>query len=127
MTRPLPNTRKENRLSHRNSPSPFPQTSVLPWGYRLDRGGLRMLRRILATALPVMLGAALIAVGPVRADDLHRNGFSGRDPFWVKGDANIHFEEKAHKISDEKARNATTSEYIKVEAKPAPGSTDAEY
>ena len=87
-----------------------------------------MFRRTFTAALPVLLGVAIISVGPgLRADDLHRNGFSGRDAFWVRGDANIHFEEKSHKISDEKARNATTSEYIKIEAKPAPGSTDAEF
>ena len=46
----------------------------------------------------------------------HRNGFAGRDTFLVQADANVKFEEKAHRISDEHCKNAPTSEYVKIEA-----------
>lgn len=75
-------------------------------------------------ALAVVLGTGL---GQQQPQLVHRNGFAGKTPFWVKGDANIHFDEKAQKITDAVARNATTSEYIKIEANPAPGATDAEF
>src|SRR5476649_1104814 len=90
----------------------------------------RMRLRFAAVATLAMLLAILAAVSPAPAQQqqlVHRNGFAGKDPFWVRGDANIHFEEKAQKITDTAARNATTSEYIKIEANPAPGSIDAEF
>ena len=86
--------------------------------------------RFAAVASLAMLLAILAAISPAPAQQaqlVHRNGFSGKDPFWVRGDANIHFEEKAQKITDTAARNATTSEYIKIEANPAAGSIDAEF
>ena len=79
--------------------------------------------------LAVLL-AILAAIGPAEAQQqvlVHRNGFAGKDPFWLRGDSNIHFDEKAQKITDTAARNATTSEYIKIEANPKPGATDVEF
>jgi hypothetical protein len=80
---------------------------------------------------PAVLTGLLLAVAfaPVRADDrVHRDGFArNSDPAWEKGDANIHFDEKAHKIDDTHARAAGTAEYIKIEANPAPGAVSAEY
>jgi len=84
--------------------------------------------RFAAVAGLAFLLSVLVALRPAQAQQLvHRNGFAGKDPFWVRGDANIHFDEKAQKITDTAARNATTSEYIKIEANPAPGATDAEF
>ena len=85
-----------------------------------------MLFRALPPAAAVALAAVLVAVAPGSAADGHRNGFAGKTPFFVRGDANIQAEEKAHAIDDRHARNAGTSEYIKIEANPAPG-TDAEF
>ena len=77
---------------------------------------------------PVSLLAVLVAVTPAAAQaSIHRNGFGGRDPFWAAADANIKFDEKAHKISDEHCKNAPTSEYIKIDANPPAGAVDAEY
>ena len=82
-------------------------------------------------ALPavVALLAVVVAVLPSRADDrVHRDGFAkNSDVAWVRGDANIHFTEKANDISDVHARNAGTAAHIKIEANPAPGATSAEY
>jgi len=86
--------------------------------------------RFAAVAGLAVLLAILTAIGPAVAQQqvlVHRNGFAGKDPFWVRGDSNIHFDEKAQKITDTAARNATTSEYIKIEANPKPGATDAEF
>jgi hypothetical protein len=80
--------------------------------------------------LPAVVAVLLIIILiPVRGDDrIHRDGFAkNSDPAWFRGDANIHFIEKTHKIDDEHARNAGTSELIKIEANPAPGATSAEY
>jgi hypothetical protein len=85
-----------------------------------------MLFRAFPPAATVALLAVLVAVTPGRAADGHRNGFAGKTPFFVRGDANIHADEKSHAIDNRHARNAGTSEYIKIEANPAPG-TDAEY
>lgn len=85
-----------------------------------------MLFRAFPPAAAFALVAVLVAVAPASAADAHRNGFAGKMPFFVRGDANIHAEEKAHAIDDRHARNAGTSEYIKIEANPAPG-TDAEF
>ena len=85
-----------------------------------------MLFRAFPPAAAVALVAVLVAVAPGSAADGHRNGFAGKTPFFVRGDANIHADEKSHSIDDRHARNAGTSEYIKIEANPAPG-TDAEY
>lgn len=79
-------------------------------------------RTYLAAVPLVLLGTA---VG--LADTIHRNGFAGRETFWVRADANVAFQELAHRISDEHCKNAPTSEYIKIEANPPPGSIDEEW
>jgi len=83
---------------------------------------------VLAAGLLVLLGIG-VALSPATGADerVHRNGFGGKETYWVRGDANIHFDETSHKISDEHARNALTSEYIKIEAKPKPGAKDVEF
>jgi hypothetical protein len=82
-------------------------------------------------ALPAVVAALVLVLTliPIRADDrIHRDGFAkNSEPAWIRGDANIHFTEKAHKIDDGHARNAGTSEQIRIEANPAPGATSAEY
>ena len=80
---------------------------------------------LIATVVALTPAQLQVSAGP--PEIIHRNGFGGKDPYWVRGDGNIHFDEKAHKISDEHARNALTSEYIKVEANPKAGAVDAEF
>lgn len=69
--------------------------------------------------------AALIADGTKR--HYHRDGFAGRQPVWNKGDSNCHFEEKDHRIVSDRYYNAPSSEYVKIDAKPAAGGVDTEY
>ena len=73
--------------------------------------------------------ALVCAGGIAHADDTttHRNGFAGRNPYFVRGEANIRFDEKLHKISDEHARNAPTSEQIRIEANPPGGAEETEF
>lgn len=78
-------------------------------------------------ALPFILVCLSVAVASVAGEKTHRNGFAGKNTFWVKGDANVPFKEQAHRISDDYCRNAPTSEYIKIEANPPPGSIEVEF
>jgi hypothetical protein len=75
----------------------------------------------------VILAGNLAVIAAADETHIHRNGFAGREPFWIRGDANIRFEEKRHKISDEHARNAPTSELVAIEAHPPGGATEAEF
>ena len=73
--------------------------------------------------------ARRLAADRGRADDTttHRNGFGDRNPYFARGEANVRFEEKLHKISDEHARNAPTSEQIRIEANPPGGAEEAQF
>ena len=55
---------------------------------------------------------------------IYRDGFAGRNPAFVRGDANVKFDEKDHKLSTEHGKSGVTSEYIKIEANPPAGSAD---
>ena len=83
----------------------------------------------------VALSVSVLALGQTPAPApapgltaLHRNGFSAKSTtFFLKGDANIRFEERDHKVSGEHHKSAATSEYVKVEANPPGGATDKEF
>ena len=87
-----------------------------------------MRQRIVGPIAIAILAVAVVAL-PVRpADTTHRDGFPrGGELGWIKGDGNIEFAEKVHQLSTEHARNDETSEYIKIEANPAPGAIKAEF
>ena len=82
---------------------------------------------LLMLATGVVLGLAVAASGQPARPTIHRNGFAGKDVFFRKGDGNIRFDERDHKVSAEHHKSAATSEYIKIEATPPPGSPDAEF
>jgi hypothetical protein len=71
--------------------------------------------------------AALVPAPGQEPKSIYRDGFAGRDPSFVRGDANVKFEEKDHKLSTEHGKSGVTSEYIKIEANPPAGSADAQY
>jgi hypothetical protein len=79
---------------------------------------------LVVVLLVVCVGAIGLSQTP---SAMHRNGFSAKETFFLKGDANIKFEEKDHKVSGEHHKSAMTSEYIKIEANPQPGATEAEF
>ena len=77
------------------------------------RWGFRHLR-----ALLVGLGiAALIGVPFLGAQQLHRNRFEGHNPSWVKGNADLAFDETAHAMSDQGSHDGQRSEFIQINAK----------
>ena len=56
----------------------------------------------------------LVAVAPLRADEIHRNEFAGKNTQFIKGEGNLKVEEKAHELSAERSRSLPTSERIKL-------------
>jgi hypothetical protein len=62
------------------------------------------------------LAAALSLPGVARGQQIHRNGFEGRLPAWIKGGADATFQEIAHETTDLTARTGQKCEYIHVTA-----------
>src|SRR5262245_66305066 len=79
-----------------------------------------------ARYLSAVVGVCLLAC-PAVAQPTHRNIFSGRQTYWVKGDSNVTVEEKDHRTTSEHSRSAPDAEYVKVSSQPKSGVTDAEY
>jgi hypothetical protein len=65
-----------------------------------------------------VLGAipSLILAGSAAGQQVHRNGFEGRDPVWVKGNADVAFHETRHVIADTAAHGGQRSEYLQITA-----------
>jgi hypothetical protein len=76
-----------------------------------------MARRRLAGMVVLGLSASLIGIGPVTAQQIHRNGFETMRMGWLKGGFDAPFEEKAHAISDQVAHDGRHSEYLQFDAK----------
>jgi len=91
----------------------------LPVGERLYGG---IMRRF---ALLLLLPLALAAQDGGR--HFHRDGFAGRQPVWTAGDTNVTVEVKDHRIVVDRYYNAPSSEYLKIDAKPALQGDDADY
>jgi hypothetical protein len=53
-----------------------------------------------------------------RGQQVHRNGFEGRDPVWVKAGADTAFHEIKHEITDRLAHGGQRSEYVQISAEP---------
>ena len=84
--------------------------------------------RFVPPAALVVLAAVLVALAPAQEPkSIYRDGFAGRDPSFVKGDANVKFEEKDHKISNEHGKSGVTSEFIKIESTPPAGAVEAQF
>src|SRR5262245_64424649 len=63
----------------------------------------------------VLLAAGTIAVLAVaQPEEIHRNSFSGKTTQFLKGEANVRFEEKAHDLSTDRSRSLPTSERIRL-------------
>jgi hypothetical protein len=77
------------------------------------------------------VGFALLAAGTVavlaiaQPEEIHRNSFSGKATQFLKGEANVRFEEKAHDLSAERSRSLPTSEHIRLTA--AAGKNEANF
>ena len=63
-----------------------------------------------ALVFAAAFGSSSVAV----ADEIHRNDFSAKTTFFVKGAANVRVEEKGHDLSAERSRSLPTSEHIRL-------------
>src|ERR1700722_13718255 len=76
------------------------------------------------TALAAFVIAALsvgFALVPVRAEQIHRHGFGGRQTVLVRGDANVRVDELEHDISTLSFKSQPSSEHFKLTAEAATG------
>jgi hypothetical protein len=55
-------------------------------------------------------------MGWAQAQHIHRNGFEGREPVWIKGSADANFNEILHDITDLAARTGQRSEHLQINA-----------
>jgi hypothetical protein len=55
-------------------------------------------------------------LGWAQAQQIHRNGFEGREPVWIKGSSDANFHEILHETTDLMARTGQRCEHIKIEA-----------
>ena len=72
----------------------------------------RSSRRSLALAV----AAGVSFFGWAQGQQIHRNGFEGREPIWIKGSADANFREILHETTDLTARTGQRCERIKIDA-----------
>src|SRR5207245_10185502 len=72
----------------------------------------RSARQLLALAL----AAGFSFLGWAQGQQIHRNGFEGREPVWIKGSADANFQEVLHETTDLMARTGQRCEHIKIDA-----------
>ncbi len=72
------------------------------------------LAKRLAAAILVCGLLVLIALPPARSQEIHRNGFEGRQTSWLRGEDNVRAEEKAHNLSSDFAHLGASSEFIQL-------------
>src|SRR5690349_1889282 len=76
----------------------------------------------------VLLAAGTAAVLAIaQAEEIHRNSFSGKATQFLKGEANVRFEEKAHDLSAERSRSLPSSEHIRLTAAAGKNETNFIY
>jgi hypothetical protein len=56
------------------------------------------------------------SLGWVQGQQIHRNGFEGRQPVWIKGSADANFHEILHETTDLIARTGQGCEHLKIDA-----------
>src|SRR6516165_7911110 len=76
----------------------------------MERG--RPIRRLLALAV----AAGVSFLGWAQGQQIHRNGFEGREPVWIKGSADANFQEILHETTDLTARTGQRSEHLQLNA-----------
>lgn len=71
--------------------------------------------RARAVAAVVMTSAlAIVFLGLVRGQQIHRNSFEVREPAWIKGTADAAFRELVHEITDATAHTGQYSEHLQI-------------
>lgn len=78
-------------------------------------------RSTAAVAAVIAASAVGLVLVPVRAEQIHRHGFGGRNTVLVRGDANVRVEEVEHDISTLSFKSQPSSEHLKLTAEAATG------
>jgi len=66
---------------------------------------------LLACAVPCAIGLL-----PCFGQQVHRNGFEGRNPSWVRASADAPFDENVHQMTDQGAHDGQRAEYLQIKA-----------
>src|SRR2546421_12097500 len=69
-----------------------------------------------AKRLLILLATCVSFLGRAQGQQIHRNGFEGREPVWIKGSADVNFRESLHETTDLTARTGQRCEHIKIDA-----------
>src|SRR5262245_4220133 len=71
----------------------------------------KALRLVLVCLLPFVF-----CLVPCLGQQVHRNGFEGRDVGWVRASADAPFDEVAHQLTDQGAHDGQRAEYLALKA-----------
>lgn len=74
------------------------------------------MKSIPVLAVGLIGGLVLFGTRVTWAQQIHRNGFETPKLFWVKGAADVAYQETEHAISDQGAHDGQMSEYLKLNA-----------
>ena len=69
-----------------------------------------------ARRLLILLATCVSFLGRAQGQQIHRNGFEGREPVWIKGSADGNSHEILHETTDLTARTGQRCEHIKIDA-----------
>jgi hypothetical protein len=72
--------------------------------------------RTVGVLLATATGVALVVLGLAHGQQIHRNGFEGREVAWVRGPADATFREVLHDMTDATAHTGQLSEHLQVVA-----------
>jgi hypothetical protein len=72
--------------------------------------------RLAAWVAAALVGLSGVLLSVASADQVHRDGFEGRDPVWVKGTADAPFKETAHRTTEDMFHTGQRSEYLELQA-----------
>src|SRR5215208_7397008 len=64
--------------------------------------------------LTLLVAGTMAVLAVAQSEEIHRNSFSGKTTQFLKGEANVRFEEKAHDLSADRSRSLPTSERIRL-------------
>jgi hypothetical protein len=72
-----------------------------------------------AKGLAIVLACGLCCAAglvPCLGQQVHRNGFEGRNPAWTRASADAPFDETVHQITDQGAHDGQRAEYLQIKA-----------
>ena len=81
---------------------------------RTSQSPIRIIRWVLVLGLGPALAAAFML--PCFGQQIHRNNFETNRTSWLKGSADVAFNETAHDMTDEVAHEGKRSEHIQTDA-----------